>query len=225
VSPVSKALNAAKSLGGAAVVACCVAFTPIWEGMDHVAKKDMIGTGHPVTYCYGQTDEFGTVKVGTKFTKQECDEKLAESLPKYLDKVGQCVTRPVPVKTMSSLVDASYNAGPTAVCRSPMVAKINAGDIKGGCEAFKGWYVRSDGQVRKGLVARRSGIDSRKSEMELCLEGANDPKSEMYVYASVEALTAATPVAVHKPVVVHKHHMLKPHVVVCAGALFWRECK
>jgi hypothetical protein len=29
----------------------------------------MIGTGHPVTYCHGQTDEFGKVKVGTRFTK------------------------------------------------------------------------------------------------------------------------------------------------------------
>jgi lysozyme len=193
--------------------------------MDHVAKKDMIGTGHPVTYCYGQTDEFGTVKVGTKFTKQECDEKLAESLPKYLDKVGQCVTRPMPVKAMAALVDASYNAGPAAVCRSPMVAKINAGDIKGGCEAFKGWYVRSDGQVRKGLVARRSGIDSRKSEMELCLEGANDPKSEMYSYASVEAVAVApVPPPKPRPVVVHKRHILKPHVVVCTG-FFFRTCK
>jgi lysozyme len=41
----------------------------MWEGMDKVAKRDMIGTGHPVTYCYGQTDEFGKVKVGTRFTK------------------------------------------------------------------------------------------------------------------------------------------------------------
>jgi lysozyme len=162
------------SVAGAGVIACCVAFTPTLEGMDKVAKRDMIGTGHPVTYCYGQTDEFGKVKVGTKFTKADCDVKLAESLPKYLDKITACIHIPLPDKTMASLLDASYNAGPAAVCRSPMVAKMNSGNIVAGCNAFAGWYVRSDGQVRKGLVARRTGIDSRKSEKQLCLEGVKE---------------------------------------------------
>lgn len=181
------------TVAGAGVIACCVAFTPTWEGMDTVAKKDMIGTGHPVTYCYGQTDEFGKVKVGTKFTKQECDVKLAESLPKYMEKVGPCVKVPVPVKTMASLVDASYNAGSAAVCKSPMVAKINAGNIRAGCDAFEGWYVRSAGQVRKGLIARRSGIDSRKSEKQLCLEGLSEPKADWYVYGAAPKVIAEPP--------------------------------
>jgi lysozyme len=143
--------------------------------MDKVAKKDMIGTGHPITYCYGQTDEFGEVKVGTRFTKKECDEKLAESLPFYLAKIQPCVKVALPAKTMASLLDAAYNAGSAAVCRSPMVAKMNSGDLKAGCNAFIGWYVRSDGEVRRGLVARRSGIgDGRKSERDLCLEGLNE---------------------------------------------------
>lgn len=161
--------------GTAGVIACCVAFTPIWEGMDSIARPDAIGTGHPMTYCYGQTAEFGKVKAGTKFTKTQCDQLLAESLPKYLAQIQPCIKVTLPDETMASLVDAAYNAGPAAVCKSPMVAKMNAGDIKGGCNAFKGWYVRSDGQVRKGLIARRSGIDSRKSEMQLCLEGLTAP--------------------------------------------------
>lgn len=169
--------------GAAAVIAATVVFLPNWEGMDKVAKRDMIGTGHPITYCYGQTDEFGAVKPGTRFTKQECDQKLAESLPKYLEKVGPCVHVPVPVKTMASLLDAAYNAGPAAVCKSQMVRQINAGDIKGGCDAFRGWYIRSDGQVRKGLVARRSGIgDGRKSERDLCLEGLKETNGDWYLH-------------------------------------------
>lgn len=188
------------TVAGAAVIGCCVAFTPTWEGMDKVAKRDMIGTGHPVTYCYGQTDEFGKVKVGTKFTKQECDAKLAESLPKYLDAVAKYVTRPVPVKTMAALVDASYNAGPAAVGKSPMVRLANEGKIREACNAFTGWYVRSAGQVRKGLIARRSGIDARKSERQLCLEGLTEPKSEWY----------GAPVAVPAPV---------------AKCSWWRDCK
>lgn len=182
------------TVAGAGAIACCLAFSPTWEGMDAVAKKDMIGTGHPITYCYGQTDEFGKVKAGTRFTKQECDAKLAESLPKYLAKIQPCIHVALPDKTLASLLDASYNAGPGAVCKSPMVAKMNAGDLKGGCNAFAGWYVRSDGQVRKGLVARRQGIgDGRKSEMQLCLEGLKDGVRTVAPVMPAEAVKPACP--------------------------------
>lgn len=193
---------------GAGAIACCVAFLPGWEGMDKVAKKDMIGTGHPVTYCYGQTDEFGAVKVGTKFTKAECDAKLAESLPKYLVPLQKCVKVDLPDKSMAALLDAAYNAGPAAVCRSPMVAHMNAGNLRDGCNAFTGWYVRSDGQVRKGLVARRQGIgDGRKSERDLCLEGIQDGKR-------------AAPAA---PAAPERHAAADaPKAPVCA---WWKRCK
>jgi lysozyme len=157
--------------GSAAVIAAAIAFTPGWEGMDLTAKRDMIGTGHPITYCIGQTDEFGKVKLGQKFTPAQCNELLAKSLPKYLEPLQRCVKRDIPVKSMAALLDAAYNAGSGAVCSSPMVKKINAGDLKGACEAFAGWYVRSDGQVRRGLVARRGGDATRKGEKQLCLEG------------------------------------------------------
>jgi lysozyme len=173
----SKAKTTA-TVGGAGAIACCVAFLPNWEGTDHVAKRDAIGTGHPITYCHGQTDEFGKVKVGTRFTDAQCDDMLAQSLPKYLAPLQKCVKVPLPDKSMAALLDAAYNAGPAAVCKSSMVRLMNAGDIRGGCNAFQGWYVRSDGQVRKGLVARRSGIgDGRKSERDLCLEGLSAPSA------------------------------------------------
>jgi lysozyme len=159
--------------GSLAVIAAATTILTVWEGTDLVAKKDMIGTGHPMTYCHGQTDEFGKVKEGQRFTPAQCKDLLAKSLPKYLTPLQKCVTVELPVKTMAALLDAAYNAGPAAVCRSPMVKKMNAGDIKGGCNAFEGWYIRSDGQVRRGLVARRSGLagDKRVNEKQLCLQG------------------------------------------------------
>lgn len=158
--------------GAAAVIGCCVAFTPLWEGFQPVAEPDAIGTGHPITYCYGQTAEYGAVEAGTRFTRQQCDAKLADSLPAYLDQIEPCMHVALPVKTEAALLDAAYNAGPAAVCRSPMLVRMNAGDLAGGCNAFAGWYVRSDGAVRSGLIARRSGANAaRKSERQLCLEG------------------------------------------------------
>ena len=178
-------------VGSAGVIAATIAFLPNWEGMDKVAKRDMIGTGHPITYCYGQTDEFGAVKVGARCTKAECDVKLAESLPKYLTALDKCIKVVLPTKTMAALLDASYNAGPAAVCRSTMVAKMNTGDLVAGCNAFKGWYVRSAGVERKGLIARRSGIgDGRKSERDLCLEGVREGLAKP---AAPEAVKAVAP--------------------------------
>ncbi len=170
--------------GTAAVIAATVLFLPGWEGTDHVAKRDAIGTGHPLTWCHGQTSaDDPTVKPGQRFNDKQCDEYLAKSLPKYLASLDKCIKVPLPSKSVASLLDASYNTGAGAVCKSPMLAKMNAGDIRGGCNAFNGWYVRSDGQVRAGLIDRRAGElhgDHRKSERALCLEGLTEPKSTWY---------------------------------------------
>jgi lysozyme len=164
---------------GAGAIACCVVFTPVWEGTDLTAKVDRIGTGNPITYCHGMTNaDGGAVKVGQKFTAPQCDLLLSKALQRYWDGIAPCIKVDLAVKTSGSLLDAALNAGSAAVCRSPMLARMNAGDIKGGCEAFSGWYVttKNNGQrkVIKGLVNRRNG-DSRKGEKELCLEGLTDP--------------------------------------------------
>lgn len=209
--------------GVAAVGAVLVTFTPNWEGMDLVAKRDAIGTGHPITYCIGQTDEFGKVKSGTRFTPAQCRELFTKSSPKYINATARYLKRAVPVNVMAALSDAAYNAGPAAVGKSPMVAKINAGDIRGGCEAFKGWYVRSAGQVRKGLVARRSGIgDGRKSERDLCLSGVNDPDTAWFL-PSENAIKPVTPTPSHvtpapAPVAVEAP---KPHKGAMARLWSW----
>ncbi|EKS29263.1 glycoside hydrolase family protein [Afipia felis] len=160
----------------AAIIGAVIPVTTSWEGMDKVARRDAIGTGHPVTYCYGQTDEFGDVRVGQRFTKVECDEAIKKSLPHYVNGVAKCATRIFPVKIWAALVDGAYNAGIAAVCRSPMMVRMNEGDYEAGCNAFAGWYIRSDGQIRKGLIARRSGLrgDPRVSERELCLQGVKE---------------------------------------------------
>lgn len=159
---------------GAGAIAICLTFTPIWEGMDLVAKPDAIGTGHPLTYCNGLTSTDGKVKAGQRFTPAQCKKLLAEALPKYWAPIEPCIHVPLPDKTASSLLDASFNAGPTAVCKSPMLATMNKGDLKGGCEDFDGWYIttKNNGlrRIVPGLVNRRSG-DWRKGEKQLCLEG------------------------------------------------------
>lgn len=161
---------------GAGAILLCLSFTAGWEGTDLIAKRDRIGTGHPLTYCHGQTDEFGHVHNGQRFTPAQCDKLLAQSLPNYLHPLQKCLKVDVKTKTLAALLDASYNAGPAAVCRSPMVERMNEGDIVGGCQSFKNWYIRASGRVVSGLINRRHG------EMALCLEGANEKSLTAWDY-------------------------------------------
>jgi hypothetical protein len=88
---------------------------------------------------------------------------------------------------MAALLDAAYNAGGGAVSKSPMVRLFNAGNFHAACDAFKGWYIRSNGVARKGLIARRAGEtvgDTRKSERALCLEGLADTNQPLYLYGA-----------------------------------------
>lgn len=163
---------------GVGAILLAASFIMPWEGIWTTAKVDTIGTGHPITYCYGQTSEFGDVKVGQRFTPNQCSDLLAKSLPKYWDKIAPCIHVPLPDKSKAALISAAWNAGPAAVCRSPMLERMNAGDIFGGCDAFEGWYIRASGRVVQGLINRR------KAEKALCLDGAEEkpkPKPSLFV--------------------------------------------
>jgi lysozyme len=163
----SKKAKTAVAVGGAAaIIAAVVPFVTRWEGTDRVAKRDMIGTGHPLTWCHGATSaDDKAVRAGQRFTPAQCDTQLAKDLPKYLTPLQVCIHAVLPVKTMGALLDAAYNAGPTAVCKSPMVAHMNAGNLSAGCAAFTGWYVRASGRVVQGLINRRA------DEKKFCLAG------------------------------------------------------
>lgn len=195
-------LKSGAAIAAGPVIACCVAFTPIWEGMDKVARADKIGTGHPITYCYGMTKEAGPVRAGQRFTKKECDALLGPALEKYWAEIEPCIHVPLPAKTAASLLDGAWNAGSTRVCRSPMLAQMNAGNIRAGCNAFAGWIIRSNGVVRPGLIDRRDGEDHgdpRLSEKGLCLEGLRDPANKTVDEPAAKPLPKPRPVTVAAP--------------------------
>lgn len=159
------------AIATAAAIALATPFVAKWEGLWTTAKIDHIGTGQPVTVCYGATRaDIPDLKVGQKFTAQECLAMLAKSLPKYSSAVDGCVKRPIPTSVRAALYSAAYNAGPGAVCHSPMVAKANAGDFDGACASLKSWYIRARGVVVRGLINRRA------DEARLCASGINAPE-------------------------------------------------
>jgi lysozyme len=58
----------------------------------------------------------------------------------------------------------AFNIGTAAFCRSSVARRWNAGDWRGGCEAFLMW-VHAGGRVVPGLINRR------KAERAICLRG------------------------------------------------------
>jgi lysozyme len=171
-------MKTAKTAGaaGAGAILLAVAVLQPLEGLWTTAKVDNIGTGDPVTVCYGATRaEIPDLKVGDKYTKQQCIDLLKKSVPKYWSEIASCIHVSLPDSAKAALISASYNAGPSAVCNSPMVAKFNAGDVYGGCDSFEGWYVRAKGRVVQGLINRRN------AEKAMCLHGLHQkPKLSLF---------------------------------------------
>lgn len=153
------------TVASAAAIALAVPAVKMYEGLWLTAKVDTVGTGRPVTACYGETEN---VRLGQRFTEKECADLLAFKLRRYDSEIGHCIAVELPDPTRAALVSFAYNVGSAGACRSAVIRRMNAGDIRGGCEALMQW-TRAQGRVVKGLVNRRA------KERALCLSGLNTP--------------------------------------------------
>lgn len=142
----------------AAFAAAAVALVGAWEGLQLTAYRDPIGIP---TICYGETKN---VRMGMRATKAECDAKLIESLIEHENGMLRCLKRDVPDGAHLAFLSLTYNVGVGNFCRSTLVKKANAGDIRGACEELMKWN-RAGGIVFRGLTNRR------KAEREICLKG------------------------------------------------------
>ncbi len=152
-----------------AVLALVAVLTPHWEGMDLTAKPDRLANGL-ITFCTGLTTyDYPDVKAGDRFTIEDCRDRFKKTVPKYIRPLEKCVHNDdLTDHQWSALIDAAFNAGPTAVCKSPMVRLFNAHDPEGACKAYAGWYEKSGGAWRKGLANRRH-LDPTWSERVWCM--------------------------------------------------------
>lgn len=168
-----RARNTTITIASAAAIAAAVPAVKAYEGLWLVAKVDTIGTGQPVTACYGETEN---LQKGQRFTKAECDDLLEVKLKRYDAEIGHCIAVQLPDLTRAALISFAYNIGWAGACRSQVVAKMNAGDLRGGCAALMQW-TRAQGRVVQGLVNRRA------KERSLCLAGLDQGAPKLQVAA------------------------------------------
>jgi lysozyme len=152
--------SGAAAIGGV-LVAAATLIAP-WEGYYGRTYKDIVGVP---TVCYGETDK-GPVEEGRHrtFTKKECLDMLAGSLPKYAEGIKRCMKGDWPELVQVAGISLAYNVGVGAVCKSTFMRLGNAGDFKGACNALTK-FNRAGGRVVKGLSNRRA------DERRVCLEG------------------------------------------------------
>lgn len=144
----------------AAAMAAAVAIVGAWEGVKLVAYRDVVGIP---TVCFGETRG---VKMGDRYTMDECKVMLGDALIDFEEGMRRCMKEPdkVPDGAYVAILSWAYNVGTGAACRSTLVRKLNEGDIKGACDQLLNWN-RAGGRVVKGLTNRRA------AERKLCLGG------------------------------------------------------
>jgi lysozyme len=173
VAPPPKRSSKTPPKAPAAIAAAVLVAAPLatqFEGYRGTAYRD---PAHILTVCYGETEAVDPVRV---YSRDECAARLRSRMAAdYAPPLLKCLppladTRRAQV--FGALLDASYNAGPAAVCKSRMAAAIKAGDWVGGCRGLVGWYVtardRRTGERKQlpGLVKRR------QAESRTCMLGA-----------------------------------------------------
>lgn len=143
---------------GAAAGALAVALVGGFEGLRLNAYRDVVGVP---TVCYGETRG---VKMGDKHSKAECDAMLLKGLQDFERGVLACAKAEMPDARLVAHVSLAYNIGVGAYCKSTVVRRLNAGDVRGSCDAFLMWN-KARGITFPGLTRRR------QAERELCLRG------------------------------------------------------
>lgn len=123
------------------------------------AYADIVGVW---TICDGDTKG---VRPGMVETEAGCTKRLEDQLVAHAKPVLACVPglKDRPNQLVAS-VSLAYNIGTAGFCRSTAARRFNAGDWRGGCDAFLMWD-KAGGRPVRGLTLRR------QRERALCLKG------------------------------------------------------
>ena len=127
----------------------CLDFVKQYEGFRANAYKD---TGGVWTIGYGTTEY---VEPGDTVTKDQACDLLANDLQEAADAVDDLVEVELTQHQYDALCSFVYNCGRSAFANSTLLKMINAGrPIKDCAPQFDRW-IKDNGKVIAGLVARR----------------------------------------------------------------------
>lgn len=120
------------------------------------------------TACDGITKG---VRMGQVYTEAQCAMLLERELVIHAQGVMNCTPGLRPERLApqrAAAVSLAYNIGVAGYCKSTAARRFNAGDYRGGCEAFMSW---NKARVR-GVLRPVQGLTNRRArERAMCLRG------------------------------------------------------
>lgn len=165
---------------GAAALAC-IALTTSSEGFLPKAEPD---PAHILTGCYGERVDMSDLDPDKVYSQSECAVRLRHRLAsQYAPALARCLPQLLDkrrVNAFGALLDAAYNAGPVAVCRSPMATGVRSDNWAAACAGFNGWYVTATDR-RTGRRVQLGGLVTRRAkEASLCRKGVSDAPAALH---------------------------------------------
>ena len=150
----SKIYKTLKALGLAAPIALGGAYlTAPSEGLVLGTYSDPVGI---VTSCYGRVDK--SLKLGTKYTEEECIQQLGEDLLKANQQMKAVVKVPLQSDYQeAALTDFVYNKGIGNFKSSSILKELNKKNYDSACEQLTRWVFATHNGIKvklKGLVVR-----------------------------------------------------------------------
>lgn len=133
-----------------------------FEGVKYTAYQDIAGIP---TICTGHTGK--EVRIGQRATSEQCEKFLKNDLKKSESSIRACVKVPITQEQFDALVSFTFNVGGSAMCRSNLVRKLNAGDCMAAAHEFPKWSLVNGKQVN-GLLVRR------QQEMKIFIKGCKN---------------------------------------------------
>lgn len=165
MTPRRESPDKSKRLAAAAVLAAALAIPA--EGIKLTPYYDPPGI---LTVCRGHTGP--DVRLGQRYTLQQCDALLDTDMREAVATVERCVPG-LPEPVLAAFGDAVYNMGPMIACNttsSTAARMLKARDLAGACDQLLRWTKARVGGVMvdlPGLVKRR------KAAREVCIKGVS----------------------------------------------------
>ena len=156
--------NKLLALGLSSALATSGMFIAKHEGLVLGTYPDPVGI---VTSCYGHTGP--ELKLGQKFSEDECLEQLAKDLSKHNNEMSRYIKVPLSAEEHAAYLSFTYNVGVGNFKPSTLLKLLNKGQRVEACEQLTRW-VFAKGKKLQGLVNRRN------DEKALCLSGINNFK-------------------------------------------------
>lgn len=152
-----------------AALASPLAYTTLeqWEGNVLTVYADHLANDVP-TYCAGRTD--WKVPVGAKLTSDECIAVNKITLLEYGYAVLECTNWDyITPQRLVGLTLFAINVGKAAACGSQAVRRINAGQVRQGCDLIAYKPNGDPNWSNAGGVFVQGLFNRRKAERALCI--------------------------------------------------------